>query len=97
MVKSGSLRSVYSRWVATASETQVELVDAIYKTCEDNYENGGDTIVECYTPDEILAEFSSVDDAKAFCGIRIESELNARWGDDSDSELRRAERFENWD
>ena len=96
MVKSGSLRSVYSKWVATASETQVDLVDAIYKTCEDNYENGGDTIVECYTPDEILAEFSSVDDAKAFCGLMTEAESNHRWGEDSDEELRRAERFGDW-
>lgn len=95
-----SLRSytlpMYDKWLKTATPEQVELVDAIYKECEDHYEHGGDEIVECMCPSEVLEEFESVKEAKEFCGIKLEQALNYRWGDDDDAELRRYERYKNW-
>ena len=89
--------SIYKIWLATAAVPQIDFVDAVYAMCEEHYEAGGDTIVECYDPTAILAEFSTLDEVRRFCGFQVEQALNARWGEDSDPEVARAERFEEWD
>jgi hypothetical protein len=83
-------------WLATATPEQIEFVDQVYAMCEKHYSDGGDTIVECYTPQEILEEFKTLDDAKERCGMAIEQALNARWGEDTDPEVERARRYDEW-
>ena len=95
-MKSSTL-SIYERWLETATTEQIEFVDAAYKVCEDNYENGGDTICECYTPSEVIEDFSSLNEVKDFCGLKVEQSLNSRWGGDSDSELERYTNFKRWE
>jgi hypothetical protein len=65
-MRSNNLLTVYTEWVATASPSDIELVDAVYLLCEQNYESGGDVIVECYEPDCILSEFKTVEEAKKY-------------------------------
>jgi hypothetical protein len=96
-MKSNSLRTIYNDWTKTATPPQIELVDAIFAECEEHYEDGGDTIVECYDPADILAQFKSVKEAKEFCGLKVEQSLNARWGEDSDPEVERMRKFDEWD
>ena len=88
-MKSRSLRS-QAQWLSMASPEQIELVDSIYELCERNYDRGGDVIVECWSAGEIVEEFGSVEDVKRFCGLKVEQELNARWGGDDDPQLKRA-------
>ncbi len=87
---------LYDNWINSASQVQIELVDEIYHQCENHYDAGGDTVVECYEPHQILDEFKSVDDAKEFCGIKVEQALNARWGEDSDPQLETYRKFKQW-
>lgn len=47
-----------------------ELVKAIKDWALDNYDKGGDVIVECYTDAEIEAEFKSLAAAKRACKVR---------------------------
>lgn len=94
-MKSNTLSS-YQKWLSTATPAQIELVDSIYHECEQHYEDGGDTIVECYSPEEIVAEFKSVKDAKDFCGLKVEQATNFRWGEDNDPEVERSNRFKEW-
>ena len=49
--------TLYNKWLQTATQAQIELVDAIYAMCEQHYGAGGDVIVECFSPAEVLAEF----------------------------------------
>lgn len=95
-MKSSTLRSTYKKWQAEATAEQIEFVDSVYALAEEHYEAGGDTIVEAMEPQEILAEFKSLNDAKSYVGLRIEQELNARWGEDTDPQLERAARFAEW-
>lgn len=95
-VKSNTLRNSYSTWLALATLAQREFVDAVYAMCEQHYGGGGDTVVECYSPNEILDEFTSLDDVKEYCGLKVEQALNYRWGEDNDPELKRHERFKEW-
>jgi len=89
---------IYSEFLESASLEQAGFVDQVYKLCEDNYDCGGDNVVECMTPEEIVEEFNTMDDVKEYIGIRLEKELNCRWGGDDDKELERyrlyQERFE---
>jgi hypothetical protein len=85
-----------AKWLAQAAVPQIAFVDAVYAMCEEHYGAGGDTIVECYTPEEILEEFETLDDVRRFCGLKVEQALNARWGEDDDPEVGRAERFDEW-
>ncbi len=86
--------SLYHKWLATATSKQTEFVDSVYAMCEANYSNGGDTIVECFTPAEIITEFKSLADAKSFCGLKVEQATNCRWGEDTDPELAQQKRFD---
>jgi len=94
-MKSETLK-IYDKWLTTAMPEQIELVDGIYHECEQHYEDGGDTIVECFTPDEVLEEFKTIAEAKAFCGLKVEQATNCRSGDDNDPELERLKNFEKW-
>lgn len=82
-MKSESLR-LYKTWLQTATPEQVTLVDDIYELCEKNYAAGGDVVCECFSPDEVLNEIPSLEEAKKFCRLHVEQEKNARWGEDSD-------------
>ncbi len=53
---------------------QIAFCDEVYLFAEDHYSSGGDTIVECYTPKEIVKDFQTLDDAKRFCKHRKERE-----------------------
>ena len=86
----------YPEWVKSAPAQTIEFVKSVYKLCTDNYDAGGDTIVECFSPQEIVNQFKSLEEVKEFCGIKIEQELNARWGEDTDAAVGRAKNFENW-
>lgn len=75
---------LYRAWLATATPEQIEFVDSVYEICERNYEAGGDMVVECVSPEEVLKEFTSLDEVKETCLLHVEQEQNARWGEDSD-------------
>ena len=92
-MKSSTLRSMYKKWQSEATPEQIEFVDSVYALAEEHYEAGGDTIVEAMEPAEIVAEFKTLNDAKSYVGLRIEQELNARWGEDTDPQLERAARY----
>lgn len=89
IVKSGNLTHLYKDWQAQATPAQIKFVDDVFDLCERNYEAGGDTIVECYGPKDILAEFTSMYDVKRRIGLINEQAANARWGEDSDPEVNR--------
>jgi hypothetical protein len=96
-MKSKSLQHTYSRWANDpANGTRVDFVDEVYAMCEEHYDAGGDTIVECYGPDDILAEFKTPADVRRFCGLHVEQALNARLGSDDDPELTTAQKFDEW-
>lgn len=95
-MKSGVL-TLYKQWLATATPEQIEFVDSVYAMCEQHYEAGGDTVVECMDPKEILAEFKTLNDARSYCGLKVEQALNARWGEDTDPEIKRMKDFEEWE
>ncbi len=96
-MKSSTLRSCYRSWQTTATPAQLQFVDETYALCEEHYSAGGDTIVECFTPTEIIEEFSNLDEVRQYCGLKVEQALNARWGEDDDPEVQRHEQFEEWD
>ena len=79
--------NVYTSWLATATEEEVAFVDAVFALCEKHYEEGGDTVVETFHPKEILTEFKSIKEVREHCGLQLEAASNARWGEDSDSEV----------
>jgi hypothetical protein len=87
--------TLYKTWLAAAPDAvDVAFVDAAYDMCERNYNAGGDTIVECFTPEEILSRFKTLPEIREFCGLKVEQALNARCGEDSDPEVGRMERFD---
>lgn len=94
IMESSTLRHMYKKWQSEATPEQIAFVDSVYALAEKNYDSGGDTIVEAMEPQEIVAEFKTLNDAKSYVGLRIEQELNARWGEDTDPQLERAARYE---
>lgn len=86
---------IYKTWLATATPEQIEFVDTVYATAEEHYEEGGDRIVECWDPANVLEYFKDIKEVQEFCGLAVEQELNCRWGEDSDPELKRMENFNN--
>lgn len=95
LIRSGVL-SVYKRWLETATPQQIVYVDQIYRLCEQNYTRGGDIVVETMDPPEILNSFQTIQQVKEYVGLKVEQELNARWGEDDDPQLKRAKEFEEW-
>jgi hypothetical protein len=87
---------LYKKWLKTAPADQVEFVDSVYAMCEEHYEAGGDGIVECWEPGEIVDAFKTLDDVRSMCGLTVEQALNARWGEDDDPELKTSENFKDW-
>jgi hypothetical protein len=89
MPKSNNLKHSYKSWTAGACPTQVAFVDEVYALCEEHYAEGGDRIVECFSPKDVIQTFKGMEDVKRYIGLQLERELNARWGDDDDAELKR--------
>jgi hypothetical protein len=75
---------------------QITFADEVYALCETNYNKGGDTVVECFTPAEICQQFKTLNDVREYCGLRLEAAANARWGDDTDRELLALDRHKEW-
>ena len=94
-MKSGTIK-LYSVWLEGASPEAVEFVDAVYALCEKHYSAGGDTVVECMGPNEVLETFKSLRDVRSFCGLRVSREADCRWGEDSDPEVARLRAFDEW-
>lgn len=93
-MKSKSLSLYHKDWLQKASPESIAFVDAVYELCERNYEVGGDAIVECFEPEDVIEMFTTLDDVKEHIGLRLESASNCRWGSDDDPELKALERFE---
>lgn len=83
-LKSYNLRNIYRDWVAKACPVQVAFVDEAYALCESRYEEGGDRIVECWSPEEIVKTFRGMEDIRKYLGLVTEQALNTRWGEDDD-------------
>lgn len=88
---------IYKHWLATAKAKQIAFVDEVFAMCEANYAAGGDTVVECMSPQDILDEFKSLRDVKKYCGLIVEQATNCRWGEDTDPEIERLRAFEDWE
>lgn len=87
--------AIYKTWLASATQEQIDFADQVYSTCEEHYESGGDRIVECWEPKDVLEFFKNTQEVQEFCGLAVEQELNCRWGEDTDPELKRMESFNN--
>lgn len=71
--------SLYTRWLASASEADIQRVDNIYRWAEDNYGDGADVIVECMSPEDILEECPTITDARRLASLRMEQEANTKY------------------
>jgi hypothetical protein len=92
----GTLK-LYKAWIATASPEEVTFVDEVYAICEKNYSRGGDTICECWTPEEVLRGFKTLDDVRTYCGLKVEQAMNSRWGEDTDPEMDCRRGWQQWE
>lgn len=88
-MNSQNLTHYYKSWQSTATPEQIAFVDSVYELCERNYDAGGDMIVECYDPDDVVRDFKTLDDVRDRVGLHNEAATNARWGEDSDPEVNR--------
>lgn len=79
--------SLYTSWVETASPEDLKKADDFYFICEQNYEAGGDAIVECYSPEDLLREFKTIMDLRIAVERHNEQGTNCRWGEDTDPEV----------
>ncbi|NCA13813.1 MAG: hypothetical protein EBS89_06710 [Proteobacteria bacterium] len=84
----------FAAWCASISPERLAFVDQVYWIAEKNYCNGGDIIVETFTPREVEAEFKTIEHVQDYCGLKAEQALNARWGSDDDPQLKTMQRFE---
>ncbi len=75
------------------TDKEREFIREVKELCERNYSAGGDTIIECFEDFEIVDQFQTLDDVREYCGLHVERELNSRWGEDSDPELKRSRAF----
>tara|TARA_R110000824_G_scaffold121893_3_gene278355 strand:- start:17506 stop:17820 length:315 start_codon:yes stop_codon:yes gene_type:complete len=96
LIKSGTLKSYYKDWLKSATVENILHVDKVYLLCEKNYSGGGDQVIECMNPAEVLEELPTLKEVKEYCGIRVDAAMNARFGDHDDSELKYAENHKNW-
>jgi hypothetical protein len=62
------VEDAYARWFCRK----------VQNWASENYERGGDVIVECFEDDEIMSRFESLDDVKRFCKLRKEREDDVR-------------------
>lgn len=84
----------YMRRELNATEEQIRFVEQVKELCMKHYCCGGDYIIECYSPKDILKEFKTIADVQEAVGLRIEQELNSRWGSDDDIQLKRSKEFD---
>lgn len=96
MFRSNNLRNCYKSWASQACPTEAAFVDAVYALCEEHYAEGGDRIVECFDPRDIIKTFRGINDVKEYIGLHLEQALNARWGEDTDRELEEHRRGQDW-
>jgi len=95
-MKSSTL-PLYRSWLETASQLDVTRVDDIYYECEQHYDVGGDIVVECMEPSEILSHFfvegrdwgQVLASVRDFCNAHTDAAKDCRWGEDSDPELQK--------
>lgn len=85
--------SLYKDFLQAATQKHIEFVDSVYHLGEKNYQNGGDILVETFTPQEILQQFKDLKDVYEYVGLKLEQGLNTRWGEDSDPQLVRYEGY----
>lgn len=76
------------------TKEQETFVAKVKKVAAKNYDAGGDVIIETMEDEDILREFKTLKDAKEYCGIWVDQNLNARWGEDSDPQVEMAARFD---
>ena len=95
-LKSSTLQCYHKEWQKTATAENILYVDKVYLLCEKNYGGGGDQVIECMSPAEVLEDLPTLKEVKEYCGIRVDMALDRRFGDDDDSELRYAENYKNW-
>ena len=85
--------SLYKDFLQAATQEQIEFVDSVYHLGEKNYQNGGDILVETFSPQEILQQFKDLKDAYEYVGLKLEQGLNTRGGEDYDPQLVRYEGY----
>jgi hypothetical protein len=86
--------ATYKEWLASATQEQIDFADQVYSLAVEHYEAGGDRIVECWEPKDVLEFFKNIQEVQEFFGLVVEQRRNARWGEDSDPELLNPERQE---
>jgi hypothetical protein len=64
--------SIYTSKLAALTPEQVAFVDEVYAKAEANYEEGGQWVVECMEPSDILDRFKSMKDALKYMGLKQE-------------------------
>lgn len=79
------------------TQAEVDFVDQVFHLCEQNYDRGGDIVVETLSPDDVLEMFSDLSQVKEHCGIVLEEALNCRLGSDDDPQLLAYRRYEGWE
>lgn len=79
------------------TDDEKDFVKRVKELCSRNYERGGDIVIETYTDEEIVANFKDLEAVRETCGLRIEQQLNTRWGEDTDPQLEALERFKGWE
>ena len=82
---------LYASWLSSATAEQASFVDEVFALCELNYEAGGDQVVECFGPDDIVERFTSFDDVQRYVRLINGRAADCRWGDDSDPEINKPE------
>lgn len=95
-LNSHNLKHCYKAWAAQACPTQVAFVDEAYALCEAHYGEGGDRIVECWTPQEIVKTFRGMEDIRKYLGLVTEQALNTRWGEDDDPQVDEYRKAQEW-
>jgi hypothetical protein len=95
-LQSQMMKTMYEDWQATAKPEEIEFVDRVFHLGEQNYSGGGDVIVETYGPEEILDTIKDLNDVREICGLWVEQNLDARWGEDSDPQLKTAKKHRRW-
>lgn len=93
--KSGTAK-LYANVMAQLLPEQAAFVDQVYRECEEFYAAGGDVIVECFTPGEILLDFDNMTQVRDYCRLVREKATNCRWGSDDDPELDALDRCDDW-
>jgi hypothetical protein len=58
---------MFNNFLATESNEKIKFVDQVYSLCEKNYKNGGDRVVDSFTPLAILKKFKTLKDVKKYC------------------------------